>query len=205
MVRVKWFIITLQWMPLITFSIVILVLFLWVPRSRRQRGLNYMQDELQLTFCKLTLGFSSEKTEQVEIMSVEGLPIIPPRTAPLSPPVCSGHFILSCDLTRGHAIWWSGGRCPSYFWILQLPLGKGMTWFQLLVVNCCPPWEHPGRSLLFQNTGGRSQASAFGVFSGISRPSMWMWRALAQGWERHWRGLCLGERAVAVWVRSREE
>lgn len=36
----------------------------------------------------------------MEIMSVEGLLVHRPPMAPLSPPVCSGHLILGCDLTR---------------------------------------------------------------------------------------------------------
>ena len=39
----------------------------------------------------------------MEIMSFERLLIHRPSMAPLSPPVCSGHLILSCDLTRGCA------------------------------------------------------------------------------------------------------
>ena len=39
----------------------------------------------------------------MEIMSFERLLIHRPSMAPLSPPVCSRHLILSCDLTRGCA------------------------------------------------------------------------------------------------------
>lgn len=102
-------------------------------------------------------------------------------------------------------IWWSGQRHPSYFWIFRLPLGKGLTWFQFLVVNCCPHQEHPGKVITFPKC--EWVITSLGLeecFWEFLDPWCECEELLPSG-ERHRRDLCPGERAVAVWAYSRGE
>ncbi|KAL0618427.1 hypothetical protein AAY473_011089 [Plecturocebus cupreus] len=92
--------------------------------SCRQRDLNYMEDKLQLTFRKVALGFQYAVTgaggdDELE----EGAAYYTPRLAPLSPPVCSRHFLLSCDLMCGDANLVVRSGAPSLF--LNSPADPG--------------------------------------------------------------------------------
>ena len=134
-------------------------------------------------------------------MSVERLLIHRPPMAPLSPPVCFGHLILICDLTRGRAslvvrtaessrclqgkvgldfiIWWWMATLPP-----QEPLGRMVTF---------PRCEWEITSLSLKSVPGNSQALTVSVQSSCPGRER-------QGWR-----LCQGKRAVALWVNSSDE